>query len=103
VIHQGFTTRVAIGTETGRRSGRAMTKTVDIDDSSIDLRKLVEMAKGSDIVILADGAKPVARLERIAGETAPDTPRVMGLHAGAWQISDDFDAPLPDEFWLGET
>ena len=29
-------------------------------------------------------------------------PRVLGLHMGAMWTSDDFDAPLPDEFWLGE-
>lgn len=28
-------------------------------------------------------------------------PRVPGLGAGQWQVSEDFDAPLPDEFWLG--
>ena len=30
--------------------------------------------------------------------------RIMGLHAGGgiW-MSDDFDAPLPDEFWLGKS
>ncbi|HCN31121.1 MAG TPA: hypothetical protein DIT64_20885 [Verrucomicrobiales bacterium] len=27
--------------------------------------------------------------------------RVFGLGKGKWQASDDFDAPLPDEFWLG--
>jgi hypothetical protein len=27
--------------------------------------------------------------------------RTPGLHAGQYQISDDFDAPLPDSFWLG--
>lgn len=27
--------------------------------------------------------------------------RVLGLHAGEMQMSDDFDAPLPDEFWAG--
>ncbi|MGO8671952.1 MAG: hypothetical protein ACLQVD_11375 [Capsulimonadaceae bacterium] len=27
---------------------------------------------------------------------------ILGMHAGAWRISDDFDAPLPDSFWLGE-
>ena len=27
--------------------------------------------------------------------------RRAGLHAGAWQVAPDFDAPLPDEFWLG--
>ena len=27
--------------------------------------------------------------------------RLAGLHAGAWEVAADFDAPLPDEFWLG--
>lgn len=27
--------------------------------------------------------------------------RVLGLHAGSIQMIDDFDDPLPDEFWLG--
>lgn len=27
--------------------------------------------------------------------------RVLGLHAGTSWVSDDFDDPLPDEFWLG--
>ena len=29
-------------------------------------------------------------------------PFVFGLHTGMIEISDDFDAPLPDSFWLGE-
>ena len=28
--------------------------------------------------------------------------RIMGLHPGAIVMSDDFDDPLPDSFWLGE-
>jgi hypothetical protein len=28
--------------------------------------------------------------------------RRSGLHAGVWEVSPDFDAPLADEFWLGE-
>ncbi len=28
--------------------------------------------------------------------------RVAGLHRGMAWMSDDFDEPLPDEFWLGE-
>jgi hypothetical protein len=27
--------------------------------------------------------------------------RILGLHAGTISVHDDFDAPLPDEFWLG--
>ncbi len=29
-------------------------------------------------------------------------PRTLGLSRGAMKMSDDFDEPLPDEFWLGE-
>lgn len=28
--------------------------------------------------------------------------RVPGLHKGVYFMADDFDAPLPDSFWLGE-
>lgn len=28
--------------------------------------------------------------------------RKPGLHQGAFVMSDDFDEPLPDSFWLGE-
>lgn len=28
--------------------------------------------------------------------------RIFGMHEGQGWISDDFTAPLPDEFWLGE-
>lgn len=31
-----------------------------------------------------------------------DSTRIPNLHAGLIHISDDFDAPLPDSFWLGE-
>jgi hypothetical protein len=27
--------------------------------------------------------------------------RIANLHANAWQVADDFDAELPDEFWSG--
>ncbi len=45
--------------------------------------------------------------ERIAtiqeGKDRVKKKRIMGLHAGSMRMSDDFDAPLPDEFWLGES
>lgn len=34
-------------------------------------------------------------------KAAQPTPRMAGLHAGAIWTSDDFDEPLPDEFWTG--
>jgi hypothetical protein len=35
------------------------------------------------------------------GTPAATAPRILGLHAGTFTVSEDFDAPLPDEFWLG--
>jgi hypothetical protein len=32
----------------------------------------------------------------------PSQKRVAGLHLNTIEIGDDFDQPLPDEFWLGE-
>lgn len=29
-------------------------------------------------------------------------PRTLGINRSAMKMSDDFDEPLPDEFWLGE-
>ncbi|MEA5580713.1 DUF2281 domain-containing protein [Nodularia harveyana UHCC-0300] len=31
-----------------------------------------------------------------------NSPRIPGLHQGEIWMSDDFNDPLPDEFWLGE-
>jgi hypothetical protein len=30
------------------------------------------------------------------------TKRIPGLHKGTTWVSDDFDEPLPDNFWLGD-
>jgi hypothetical protein len=34
--------------------------------------------------------------------TEAKSERMLGMHRGKIWISDDFDAPLPDQFWLGE-
>jgi hypothetical protein len=34
-------------------------------------------------------------------DTASGSVRRAGLHAGAWEVAQDFDAALPDEFWPG--
>jgi hypothetical protein len=34
-------------------------------------------------------------------ESKPQQKRIAGLGQGKWWVADDFDAPLPDEFWLG--
>lgn len=37
-----------------------------------------------------------------SASTARPTKRQPGLHPNAFVVSDDFDTPLPDNFWLGE-
>jgi len=72
------------------------TKTVEISEAQGQLAELVEQAAAGTEVVLTEGDTPRARLVAVAAGT---TQRVPGLHSGSMKISDDFDAPLPDEFW----
>jgi antitoxin (DNA-binding transcriptional repressor) of toxin-antitoxin stability system len=53
-------------------------------------------ARGVEVIVM-DGNTPRARLIPFSAQQA----RVPGLHAGAFTVAPDFDAPLPDDFWLG--
>jgi len=63
-----------------------------------DLLKLIDQLSAEQKRIISE------RLESSAAEnpTANLKPRILGLNPGAIWTSDDFDDPLPDEFWLGE-
>jgi antitoxin (DNA-binding transcriptional repressor) of toxin-antitoxin stability system len=79
-------------------------KTMDVTEKT-SLKELVTLAKQESEVVLTEGQKPVAKVVPITAE--PELPgklpgRKLGLHAGAWVVSDDFDQPLPDEYWLGQ-
>jgi prevent-host-death family protein len=74
------------------------TKMVDIREAQAQLADLlVLVAAGTEIILTADST-PLARIVPMAGAT---TPRVAGLHPGAIWTSEDFDEPLPEEFWSG--
>lgn len=75
-------------------------QTVTIEDAQTRLAELLNLAQAGNEIIIAQGDQPVARLVAIA-ESKPKR-RIAGLHRGKIWMSDDFDAPLPDEFWLGE-
>jgi antitoxin (DNA-binding transcriptional repressor) of toxin-antitoxin stability system len=77
-----------------------MTETVDVEDAKDRLPELLSLALEGNEVIISEGDKPLARLVPIP---SPGRKRVMGLHRGAAWMSEDFDDPLPDEFWLGST
>ncbi len=71
------------------------TETVDVQEAQTRLPELVSLVLAGTEVILTEGTAPRVRLVPMA------KPRVAELHKGAIITSDDFDAPLPDDFWLG--
>ncbi len=72
-----------------------MTMKIDVNESDCTVKNLLSrIHDGSEIVFVENG-NPVARLTQI-------TPRIPGLNRGSAFVTDDFDAELPDEFWLGE-
>lgn len=74
------------------------TRTVELSEAEGQLAELVAQAAAGTEVVLTEGNTPRARLVAVAPGNAQ---RVPGLHPGSMKASDDFDAPLPDEFWVG--
>ena len=71
---------------------------VNIHDAKTNFSKLLnQVLKGDEIIIARDG-KPLVRLIPYTEETQV---RQGGQLKGLIKISNDFDAPLPDKFWLG--
>ena len=78
------------------------TKTIDIKEAQKRLTELLTLVQAGTEVVLTVNDKPLARIVPVA-KGAESRPRIPGLHADkgpAW-MSDDFDEPLPDEFWTG--
>ena len=77
-------------------------KQISIQKNEANWDELLLMVHQGTEVIIMNGNETLARIT--SAETTPQIPiteRVLGAHPGAW-MSDDFDAPLPDEFWLGK-
>jgi antitoxin (DNA-binding transcriptional repressor) of toxin-antitoxin stability system len=74
------------------------TKTVDVHEAQTHLVELLSLVSAGTEIILTAGSSPLARIVPMAG---PPTPRVAGLHPGAIRTSEDFDDPLPEDFWTG--
>jgi len=55
-----------------------------------------------DQLPFADGQDVRVRVEQKPAETGRAAPRALGLHQGMLTMSEDFDEPLPDSFWLGD-
>ena len=71
-------------------------KTVDVKKGLPELKGLLSLVASGTEVVFAEGDTPIARM-------VPITKRVAGLHTGSIWTSEDFDEPLPDEYWTGSS
>lgn len=69
-------------------------RSVNVHEAKTNLSRLLEYVSGGGEVTIAKAGKPVARLVPIRS-TRPR--RTFGLLKGKISLSDDFDAPLPDD------
>ncbi len=78
------------------------TKTVDVTDTQVTLAALLALVAQGTEIVLTQGDTPLARIvPPDAPPATPAKPRIAGLFPGEIWTSDDFDDPLPDNFWLG--
>lgn len=77
-----------------------MTKIVNMHEAKTSLSKLVEEAERGEDILLARAGKIVARIVALR----PARTRELGQWKGKVRMSEDFDAPLPEEdlsLWEG--
>jgi prevent-host-death family protein len=77
------------------------TKTMDVKEAQRHFEELMQLVANGTEVLLTNHELPIARVVP-AGEMPLLNERLAGLNKGAFGIHEDFDAPLPDDFWLGE-
>jgi prevent-host-death family protein len=77
-----------------------MTKTVPIGEAQLLFLKLLAAVRDGDEIIISDDNRPIARIVSIDTKRQA---RIAGLNRGEIKMSDDFDEPLPDNFWTGNS
>jgi antitoxin (DNA-binding transcriptional repressor) of toxin-antitoxin stability system len=78
-----------------------LTKTISITENQIDLSDLLAQMDDGAEVVLMEGNVPVGKVMRLK-PVDKSRPRRANLFPNSMKMSDDFDEPLPDSFWLGE-
>lgn len=80
------------------------TKTLDLKELQMSVTELLSLIQADKEIIITEGNTPVALLTvlnpvtKIPSESGK-TPQ-PGLNLGAMKMSNDFDQPLSDDFWL---
>lgn len=73
-------------------------KVLNIHEAKTHLSRIVEEVAAGKEIIIAKAGKPMARLSPIAVSVKK---KRLGLLKGRIKISEDFNAPLPDEVLAG--
>ena len=75
-------------------------KTIALDDAALQLVDLVTRASEGEEIVIAKDHQPLAKLVPVVQATGE---REFGQFRGRVHLSEDFDEPLPDDFWLGRS
>jgi antitoxin (DNA-binding transcriptional repressor) of toxin-antitoxin stability system len=70
--------------------------TMNVVDIQTQLPKLLEFVSEGNEVVIADGNKPIAKIVPFLQTSKK---RTAGLNKGMIRTSEDFDDPLPENFW----
>ena len=76
-----------------------VTKTLDITTMQAVKDSLLSWLEQDTEIILTENGHPIARvlpMEKLSRK------QLSGLNRGSMIMHDDFDEPLPDNFWLGD-
>ena len=73
------------------------TTIVDIGQTPTQLSDLLSLAAQGTEVLIAKEGRTLARLVPLIQQQ----PRIGNLNPDSISTSEDFDTPLPDEFWMG--
>lgn len=74
-------------------------KTIELTNQVPALEELLALARTQAGILLTKRGQPVAQ---VLPMPAKPRQRVAPLHPGAWDVREDFDAPLTEEFLLGQ-
>lgn len=70
---------------------------IDIHEAPMHWQELLRLVLAGNEILFIQEQTPVMRLVPVQNEPQH---RIAGLHRGMGWVSDDFDAPLPDGYWI---
>ena len=74
------------------------TTTIDIEKTPVLLADLLTLTENGNEIIIAKNDRQLARLI----PATSSHPRIGNLNPGSISVTDDFDEPLSDSFWMGD-